>query len=66
MGSEGFDLILCPNDVHDRTVDAEKKNGRLYYLLHEPLIISEVRSVCTFRGDDPVSKRGWCIPPSAL
>ena len=73
-----FRLILCA-DVHDwiveravrvlvRIVDTEKKNGRLDYLPCEPLIISEVRSLCTFRGYNPVGAIAgeWYIEGSAL
>ena len=73
-----FRLILCA-DVHDRIVEravgvlerivkTEKENGRLDYLPCGPLIISEVRSLCTFRGCNPVSAVAgeWYIKASAL
>ena len=73
-----FRLILCA-DVHDwiveravrvleRIVDTEKKNWRLDYLPCEPLIISEVRSLCTLRGCNPVGafKRERYVQGSAL
>ena len=73
-----FRLILCADvygqiveravGVLERIVDTEKKNGRLDYLPCEPLIISEVRSLCTFRGCNHVGavKGEWYIEGSAL
>jgi hypothetical protein len=73
-----FRLILCA-DVHDwiveravgvleRIVETEKKNGRLDYLPCGPFIISEVRSLCTSRGRNPVGavEGEWHIEGSAL
>jgi hypothetical protein len=61
-----LDCGACYEGAGERIVDTEKENGRLNYLPHDPLVISEVRSFCTFRGDDSVGKRGRCIPPNAL
>jgi len=59
-----FRLVLCADVLDcivesamqelDRIVKAERMNGGLYYLLREPLIVSEMRSPLTRLGDPHV------------
>ena len=72
-----FRLVLCVDILDsvtehttralERVVNAEKANGGFCYLLHEPLIVSEIRSPRTRLYDhQPGWVRGNVVRGSAL
>ena len=75
-GAREFRLVLCANvpnciakramRVLKRVVEAERTSGGLDYLLHEPLIISELRAPSNCLAEDHTSVRGCSIFVSAL